>query len=251
VPPSIQLRAFGRTERSRLRAERLTKDTNEVAVGAIADAARDRGDLHARSNLGCGTEQPDASGIAADGIAGFEQESRAEVTPTATRNAGDLRQWKRLGEMARDVALGAIHDRREVWPARSPIRSIDCRMPAWKSRALSVRSKRADKLGVFYACVYRRACRRNLFHRRLTPARSIPFVEGEPATSIARQVRAMINALSGRIGVFISHCPAPGTAQRSADSREPASNLGGLRSTQLDSSGGIKSQLRVIGSASG
>ncbi len=240
MPPSIQLRAFGRTERSRVRAERLAKDTNEVAVGAIADAARDSRDFHAGSNLACSTEQPDASDIAADRIAGFEQESRAEMTPTATRNTGNLRQWEWLGEMTPDVALGAIDDRREVWPARSPIRSGDCRMPDWRSRTLSSRAKCADKVGVFYARVRRRACRRNLFHRRLTPARSIPFVEGEPATSIARQVRAMINALSGRIGVFISHCPAPGTAQRSADSREPASNLGGLRSTQLDSSCGIK-----------
>jgi hypothetical protein len=142
--------------------------------------------------------------------------------------------------MTPDVALGAADDRRELWPTRSPIRAGDCRMPDRRSRALSGRAKRTDKVDVFYARACRRACRRNLFHRRLTPARSIPFVEGEPATSIARQVRAMINALSGRIGVFISHCPAPGTAQRPADSREPPSNLGGLRSTQLDSSCGIK-----------
>jgi hypothetical protein len=125
------------------------------------------------------------------------------MTPTAARNVSDLRQWQWLGEMTPDVALGTIDDRREVWPARPPIRSRDYRMPDWRSRTLSSRAKCADKAGVFYARVRRRACRRNLFHRRLTPARSIPFVEGEPATSIARQVRAMINALSGRIGVFI------------------------------------------------
>jgi hypothetical protein len=239
------------TERSRVRAERLAKDTNEVTVGAIADAARDRRDLHARSNLSCGTEQPDASDIATNGVAGFEQELRAEVTPTATRNGGNLRQWKWLGEMTTDVALGSTDDRRDVSPARSPIRPGDCRMLDRRSRTLSGRAKRTEKVGVFYARVCRRACRRNLFHRRLTPARSIPFVEGEPATSIARQVRVMINALSGRIGVFSSHCPTPGTAQCSADSREPPSNLGGLCSTQLDSSSGIKSQLRVIRLASG
>jgi hypothetical protein len=240
VPPSIKLRAFGRTERTRVRAERLAKDTNEVPVGAIADAARDGCDFHAGPNLACSTEQSYASDIAADRFAGFEQKARAEMTPTAARNAGNLRQWKWFGEMTTDVALGAIDDRREVWPSRSPISSGDCQMPDWRSRTLSSRAKCADKAGVFYARVRCRACRRNLFHRRLTPARSIPFVEGEPATSIARQVRAMINALSGRIGVFISHCPAPGTAQRSTDSREPPSNLGGLCSTQLDSSCGIK-----------
>ncbi len=52
---TTQLQACrGRTELVRGYTERLAEQTHEVAVGVIADAARDGHDLHAGANLVCG-----------------------------------------------------------------------------------------------------------------------------------------------------------------------------------------------------
>lgn len=68
---------FDGTELVRGCAERLAEQTNEVAVGAIANAARDSDDLHARADLVCGNVQPYAPDVGPNGFAGFNRESLA------------------------------------------------------------------------------------------------------------------------------------------------------------------------------